>query len=111
MFFVQLKCTVRDEFCFYFLVVCKDIARSCFEANKDMVAHMGGYEAVSKSMSWDPSAMASIAPLVKGLLQLSPSAEINPAPVRQALLRLLAHHPTMNKSQFNGVAWANLRSE
>ncbi len=80
-------------------------------AHASDLCNMGVYEALSKSQSWDPKAIVQKASLVKGILRLEPSGEVASISLRRAILAVLKDDNKLNKTQFNGWTWANLRAE
>ena len=42
---------------------------------------------------------------------LAKTCEINPGPLRQALLKMVMEKPDVNKGKFSGNMWCNLRAE
>ena len=48
---------------------------------------------------------------VNDVLDLAPSCELHPQPLRNGLIQLLSVKPQLNTTKFNGCVWANLRAE
>ena len=59
----------------------------------------------------DPKGLIHCLGFLEDLVKLSPTAEIHPGPLRQALLKMLGDNPGLNDSRFNGGVWVNLKSE
>ena len=55
--------------------------------------------------------MVKILPLVHDLVGLANTCEINPGPLRQALLKMVMEKPDLNKSKYSGNTWCSLRAE
>ena len=55
--------------------------------------------------------MLKVLPLIKGLVTLESTAEIQPGNLRQAVMRVLMEHPALNKSKWNGGLCVNIRVE
>ena len=77
----------------------------------ELVADLGQYETVSRAGAVDPAGLVKVAPLVKGLLAVCPSASVAPGPLRQALLSMLTSMPEVNKTKWNGSTWSNLKQD
>ena len=79
------------------------------EVHSKLVTNLGPYESISKNQGCSPKGLLHCLPLVKGLLELQPSAEIHSSSLRTALYQLLMAQPSVNDSKFNGSVWVNLR--
>ena len=77
----------------------------------ELVADLGQYETVSRAGAVNPAGLVKVAPLVKGLLAVCPSASVAPGPLRQALLSMLTSMPEVNKTKWNGSTWSNLKQD
>ena len=77
----------------------------------ELVAGLGQYETVSRAGAVNPAGLVKVAPLVKGLLAVCPSASVAPGPLRQALLSMLTSMPEVNKTKWNGSTWSNLKQD
>lgn len=77
----------------------------------DLISDMKGYEILSRNSACDPKAMHALLPLVDALLELGPTAELRPQPLRAALLQLITQRPELNTSKFKGIVYVNLRAE
>ena len=84
---------------------------SCLDKHKKLVAHLGEYESISRNGGPSFEGLVSNAAFIEDLLLLEPSAELNPASVKTALLRVLSTDASLNQSKFNGQVWINLRQE
>lgn len=80
-----------------------------FSTNLDIIKDLGAYEHQSKTNSPCPKGLLHTLPLWTGLLKLENSGEIHCAPMRTALISLLADHPEMNDSKSSGSVWSNLK--
>lgn len=73
--------------------------------------HLGHYETLSRSSSPSYEGLVANSPLLEEILVLEASAELHPASVKAALLRLLSSDGSVNSTIFNGQVWINLRQE
>ena len=92
-------------------VVDVDLLVTCLADRKDLLADLGPYEQISRNQCCNPKALLKVLPLVKGLVALEPTAEIHPGNLRQAVMQVLMEHPALNKSNWNGGLWVNVRVE
>ena len=76
-----------------------------------LVASLGSYETTSRQQATDAKGLVHCLPLLEALLNLSPTGEIHPGPLRQALLKLVQHKPKLNTTDFNGQVYCNMRAE
>ncbi|CAL1164253.1 unnamed protein product [Cladocopium goreaui] len=76
-----------------------------------LVSSLGRYETVSRQQATDAKGLVHCLPLLEALLDLSPTGEIHPGPLRQALLKLVQHKPKINTTDFNGMVYCNMRAE
>ncbi|CAL1149973.1 unnamed protein product [Cladocopium goreaui] len=76
-----------------------------------LVSSLGRYETVSRQQATDAKGLVHCLPLLEALLDLSPTGEIHPGPLRQALLKLVQHKPKINTTDFNGLVYCNMRAE
>ena len=79
--------------------------------HESLLKHFGPYSAISANQAVDPKGPIHCLGLLEDLVKLSPTAEIHPGPLRQALLKMLDGNPWLNDSRFNGGVWVNLKSE
>jgi hypothetical protein len=79
--------------------------------NVGNVVDMGPYETLSRSGGCNPKGLVENADLLKALVMIEPTAEIHPAPLKAAMLKLLTDEPTLNKSKFVGNVWITMRIE
>ena len=83
----------------------------CLKDHEKIVQDVGPYETVSRNQAVDCNGMLKILPLVHDLVGLAKTCEINPGPLRQALLKMVMEKPDLNKSKYSGNMWCNLRAE
>ena len=81
------------------------------ESYSAVVADFGAYEHLSRSSAVDPLALVSLSPFLSALFKVCQEGEVNPKPLRLALMQVLCDAPSLNKSKFNGQVWVNLRAE
>ena len=79
--------------------------------HESLLKHFGPYSAISANQAVDPKGLIHCLGFLEDLVKLSPTAEIHPGPLRQALLKMLGDNPGLNDSRFNGGVWVNLKSE
>ena len=77
----------------------------------EFLKNLGEYETLSRNSGPSYEGLVKNSPLLEELLVLEPSAELHPAPVKAALLRLLSSDGSVNGTMFNGQVWINLRQE
>ena len=82
-----------------------------FTNHLEILKDLGSYEHQSKTNSPCPKGLLHTMPLWKGLLGLESSGEIHSAPLRTALIAVLAGNPEMNDSKSSGSVWSNLKLE
>ena len=92
-------------------VVDVDLLVTCLADHKDLLADLGPYEQISRNQCCNPKALLKVLPLIKGLVTLESTAEIQPGNLRQAVMQVLMEHPALNKSNWNGGLWVNVRVE
>lgn len=78
--------------------------------HENLINDLKSYEILSRNSAVDPKGMHGLLPLVDDILELEPTAEIHPQPLRSALLQLLTQNPQLNTSQFKGSVWVELRA-
>lgn len=78
--------------------------------HENLINDLKAYEILSRNSAVDPRAMYALLPLVEELLELEPSAEVHPQPLRAALLQLLGQNPHLNNTQYRGSVWVELRA-
>ena len=83
----------------------------CLKDHEKIVQDVGPYETISRNQAVDCQGMLQILPLLHDLVGLAKTCEINPGPLRQALLQMVMDNPGVNKSKFSGNMWCNLRAE
>ncbi len=76
-----------------------------------LLQNMGAYEQISKTQACNPLGLVMLLPLVKGLIELEPTAEIHGNSLRGALYNTLLQYPSMNEGKYAGQVWVNLRIE
>ena len=79
--------------------------------HEDPWVDMKGYELLSRNSAADPRALYNLLPLVGDLLDLEPSCEIHPQPLRACLTKMITEKPELNNSKFKGSVYVNLRAE
>ena len=82
-----------------------------FFRHEDLIRNFGSYETLSTQSAVDPKGLIHNLPLVEDILEIAPSCEIHPQPLRNALVRLLTQKPMLNTGRFNGGVWSHQRSE
>ena len=92
-------------------VVDVDLLVTCLADHKDLLADLGPYEQISRNQCCNPKALLKVLPLIKGLVTLESTAEIQPGNLRQAVMQVLMEHPALNKSKWNGGLCVNIRVE
>ena len=78
--------------------------------HKDLVQDMGSYEYIGTSSAPDIRGLVRNMDLWVALGKAEPTAEVAPAPLKQALLSLLTNHTEMNNSKHRGEVWVQLRA-
>ena len=78
--------------------------------HEELVFDMKGYEMLSRNSACDPRSLIQLLPLVSDLVELEPSAEIHPAPLRQCLLKMLLEKAELNTSKYKGNVFVELRA-
>ena len=78
--------------------------------HKDLVQDMGSYEYIGTSSAPDIKGLVRNMDLWVALGKAEPTAEVAPAPLKQALLSLLTNHTEMNNSKHRGEVWVQLRA-
>ena len=78
--------------------------------HKDLVQDMGSYEYIGTSSAPDIRGLVRNMDLWVALGKAEPTAEVTPAPLKQALLSLLTNHTEMNNSKHRGEVWVQLRA-
>ena len=71
---------------------------------------MGSYEYIGTSSAPDIKGLVRNMDLWVALGKAEPTAEVAPAPLKQALLSLLTNHTEMNNSKHRGEVWVQLRA-
>ena len=89
----------------------KACLRVLWVKHKDMLLDLAGYEILSRNQVPDVLSFMKLEPLIKGLLEVAPSAEIHPKSLSMSLLRALSGDPAMNSTAFRGDVWAGLKAE
>ena len=79
--------------------------------HQDLLQKFGTYDKISRNQSLDPKGLFSVLPLIRSVLEISPSGDIHSAAVRQVLLRMVTDKPSLNNSEWNGQIFCNLRAE
>ena len=77
----------------------------------EFLKNLSEYETLSRTSGPSYEGLVKNGPLLLELLVLEPSAELRPAPMKAALLRLLGTDSSLNGTVFNGRVWINLRQE
>ena len=70
--------------------------------HEDLWVDMKGYELLSRNSAADPRALYKLLPLAGDLLDLEPSCEIHPQPLRACLTKMITEKPELNNSKFKG---------
>ncbi len=83
----------------------------CLKDHEKIVQDVGPYETISRNQAIDCTGIVKILPLVHDLVGLANTCEINPGPLRQALLKMVMEKPDLNKSKYSGNTWCSLRAE
>ena len=79
--------------------------------NKTMLRDLGPYEQISRTQSCHAKGLLKCLPLIKGLIELEPTAEIHSQSIRSALMQLLVAQPTVNDTKWSGSVWCGLKVE
>ena len=92
-------------------VVDVDLLVTCLAEHKELLADLGSYEQISRNNCCNPKALLKVLPLIKELVTLESTAEIQPGNLRQAAMQVLMEHPALNQSKWNGGLCVNIRVE
>lgn len=87
------------------------LLHTVFNNHLSLVRDFGSYEKVSKQQASHPQGLMHMLPLLKGLVDLEPLAEIHGNDIRQGLFNTLLKEPSLNNTQFNGQTWVSLKAE
>ena len=79
--------------------------------HEEIMKDFKSYEALSRNSGIDPRGLVNALHFVNDVLDLAPSCELHPQPLRNGLIQLLSLKPQLNTTKFNGCVWANLRAE
>ena len=82
-----------------------------FSKHKAIIQDFKGYESLSRNSGVDPTSLLHSLDLVNDILDLEPTCEIHPQPLRHALLHMLQQTPSLNNLQQSGNMWVHLRCE
>eukprot|EP00438_Fugacium_kawagutii_P024063 Skav212926 [mRNA] locus=scaffold374:297064:298161:- [translate_table: standard] len=76
-----------------------------------VLVNFKGYETLSRNNGVDPKGLIHALDFIDDVLELEPTAEIHPQPLKQGLLGLLTQKPQLNATSYGGSLWVHMRSE
>ena len=76
-----------------------DMLLETLKKHESLLKHFGPYSAISANQAVDPKGLIHCLGLLEDLVKLSPTAEIHPGPLRQALLKMLGGNPRLNDGE------------
>ena len=77
-----------------------------FFRHEDLIRNFGSYETLSTQSAVDPKGLIHNLPLVEDILEIAPSCEIHPQPLRNALVRLLTQSQCLTQEDSMEVCGA-----
>ena len=79
--------------------------------HEELIKDFKSYDGLSRNSAVDPRGLVNVLHFVNDVLELSPSCEVHPQPLRNSLLQLLSNKPHLNLTKFNGSVWVNMKAE
>ena len=79
--------------------------------HEELLVNFKGYETRSRNNGVDPQGLIHALDFINDVLELEPTAEVHPQPLRNSLLGMLTQKPQLNNTCQSGSLWVHMRSE